>query len=130
MQPIVALEGPTERLAALALDAYALRHQAIAQNVANADSQNYQPLAVNFEEQLGPLRAAVAGNAPSPVIDSLAGAVRPFVEPQAAATPLTDASERLDDQMVQLVRNTLDYEAMLTTMARLGAITHAAISGG
>lgn len=34
------------------LDAYALRHKATAENIANVESQGYRPLRVNFEENL------------------------------------------------------------------------------
>ncbi|MFQ5751322.1 MAG: flagellar basal body rod protein FlgB [bacterium] len=34
------------------LDAYATRHKAIAENIANIDSQGYRPLKVSFEENL------------------------------------------------------------------------------
>ncbi|RMF62348.1 MAG: flagellar basal body rod protein FlgB [Calditrichaeota bacterium] len=34
------------------LDAYAARHKAIAENIANVDTKGYRPLKVNFEESL------------------------------------------------------------------------------
>ena len=34
------------------LDAYSTRHKAIAENIANIDSQGYRPLKVSFEENL------------------------------------------------------------------------------
>ncbi|MFQ5639703.1 MAG: flagellar basal body rod protein FlgB [bacterium] len=34
------------------LDAYSIRHQAIAENIANVDTPGYKPLKVSFEENL------------------------------------------------------------------------------
>jgi flagellar basal body rod protein FlgB len=126
---VVSIDGTTEKIARLALDAYELRHRTIAQNVANVDSLDYQPFEVNFEQQLSGLRAALAAGEPTGVVDALISSVHPFVTAQLPGDATADRSERLDDQMVQLVRNTIDYEAMLTSVIRLGALTHAAIVG-
>lgn len=128
-QPIIAIESTAERLARLTLDAYMLRQKVIAQNVANADSQDYQPLSVNFESQLSALRAALSAGAPDTQLEALAGAVHPYIERQATDGTAAGSAERLDDQMVDLVRNTLDYETVMTAMARLRALTHYAIAG-
>lgn len=34
------------------LDAYAMRHKAVAENIANVDTEGYRPRRVNFEENL------------------------------------------------------------------------------
>ena len=46
------LGGITSKLARLALDASLLRHQVIANNIANADTPGFAAKRVNFEEQL------------------------------------------------------------------------------
>ena len=52
-------EAITVEMAKLALDAASLRHQAIAHNIANANSPGFAPVRVSFEDQLGAVRAAL-----------------------------------------------------------------------
>ncbi|TAM10069.1 MAG: hypothetical protein EPN72_00510 [Nevskiaceae bacterium] len=127
--PVFAVDGATLRLANLALDAYAQRHRVISENIANIHADDFQPLSLNFEQQLGALRRAVKDGVPDTVIDRLVGQVHPYaVETQSAAQP-SRPSERLDDQMTALVFNTLNYESMLTAVGRMESIYRLAITG-
>ena len=106
-------------LVRLALDAASLRHQAIANNIANANSPLYTPLKVNFEEQLGFARDGLgAAGVPAHV--------KPFIEPEAGAAP----GVRLDMEMVKLAQNTIHYQSLLKALDKRGAILAAAISEG
>ena len=127
---VAAVSGTTQDLVHLALQAYELRHKVIAHNIANVDSQGFQPLRLNFEEQLGPLQQAVQSHASAAEIARLAAQVHPRIEPEAApAGALAEPGEKLDDQLVALTQNTLDYEALLTVVARYGALNRIAITG-
>jgi len=126
----MAISPVTQQLESMALRAYELRQRVIAHNIANVDSVGFQPLRVNFDEQLGPLRAAIRGEESATRIADLASQVQPSVETEAAtSSALTTPGENLDDQLVALTQNTLDYEAMLTVLSRLGGLTRLAITG-
>lgn len=46
------IDSPTSRILAKAMDGTAMRHTAIASNIANADTPGYKAMAVSFEEDL------------------------------------------------------------------------------
>ena len=122
---ILGIDKLTLALVTLALDAASMRHSAIANNIANAGSEDYQPQRVNFEEQLGALgTSSVARTAES----SLAG-VRPFVEPAPAADK-SGAAVMIDMEMVKLAQNTLLYRAILAGLGKKMAILSAVINEG
>ncbi len=127
---LIQISGVTQQLEHMALRAFELRQRVIAHNIANVDSVGFRPLRVNFEEQLGPLRAAIEAQDSPDRIAALAAQVRPEVETEdATATPFATPGENLDEQLVALTKNTLDYEAMLTVVSRLGGLRRLAISG-
>lgn len=102
------------------LDAASLRHQAIAQNVANVNTPNYRRLAVAFEDDLA--RALKAGSG--------AGAVRPHTVEAAGAAERADGnSVDVDLEMAQLAKNGLLYSAASQIMASRLATLRSAISG-
>ncbi len=109
---IDAMEGLGASMVKLALDAAALRHQAIAQNIANLHTPDYVPLGVSFESQLDALRRGQAPGAPQLVeqIDRAPGP-RP---------------EQADMEMVALSKNTIHYQALIkaigTQLAILSAV--------
>ena len=111
-------ESPAVTLVRLALDAASLRHQAIANNIANVHSPCYVPLKVNFEEQLAFARGGLDGTS--------AGAVKPFLEADTSGP----ARVALDLEMVKLAQNTVHYQALLKALDKRGAILGAAINEG
>src|SRR5213078_171 len=110
----------TTALLLKALDAASLRHQAIASNLANANSVNYRPLRVNFEEQLGFAKAALAGSANTLTAADVAG-VQPRLE-QEPAPKAGAAAVMLDMEMVKLSQNTLQYQALLKGLTHRGSL--------
>jgi flagellar basal-body rod protein FlgB len=110
-------------LAMLALDAGVLRHQAIANNLANVNSTGYVPLKVNFEEQLAFLQDVSTGRATSRT--ALAG-IRPFIEQDSAG----NASLMIDMEMVKLAQNTVHYQTLLKAVGRKLAILSLAVNEG
>lgn len=123
---ISAISGITRELAMVALDGLSLRHQAIASNIANRDTPGYSRLTVEFEAQLASILSAHDAG----VSD---GATRSNLNQAAGGLHLSPAAEpevRLDTEMGDLTRNTLQYQALLTALQRVGSMTHNAISGG
>jgi flagellar basal-body rod protein FlgB len=125
------MPGPSEVTPALllkALDAASLRHQAIASNIANANSVDYRPLSVNFEEQLGFARAALAAGHSTLTPGDVAG-VRATLEQGPAPAPGT-AAVLLDMEMVKLSQNTLQYQALLKGLTHRAGLVSIAINEG
>jgi flagellar basal-body rod protein FlgB len=117
------IQPATLALVQAALDAGTLRQVAYANNIANAGTPGYRPLAVRFEEQLGAVRDAIAGGSAS----SLAPADIP------AATMFADASAvapaGLDDQVARASENALHYQALTHALSQQYALLDLAMSG-
>ena len=118
----------TTALIMKALDAAALRHQVIAANIANANSVDYRPLRVNFEEQLGFARQAVARGANSLTAADVAS-LRPFVE-QERAPVAGNAAVMIDMEMVKLTQNVVQYQALLKGLTHRASLVSIAINEG
>jgi flagellar basal-body rod protein FlgB len=122
---ILGIDKLTLSLVTLALDAASMRHNTIANNIANAGSEGYQPQRVNFEEQLG---AAGAGSATRVSEATLAG-VRPFVEPAPVADK-SGTAVMIDMEMVKLAQNTLLYRSILTGLGKkMGILSYVLTEG-
>jgi flagellar basal-body rod protein FlgB len=121
-------EAITMALVVKALDAGTLRQQAIAGNIANANSINYRPLQVNFEQQLSFARQALARGANS-VTEADLASVRAFLEP-APAPIAGEAAVMIDQEMVKLAQNTVQYQALLKGLNHHVSILSTAINEG
>lgn len=113
---ISGLEGLGVSMVKVALDASALRHQAIAHNIANLHSQGYVPLGVSFEASLAAVRRGQAPVAPE-LVAQLDKAPGP--RPQDA-----------DMEMVALSQNTIHYQALIKGIGTQLAILGTAVGGG
>ena len=122
------LEAITTAALGLALDAASLRQQAIASNIANADSERYVPLRVNFEAQLEDARRALVSQGR---LDqhALAG-VQPRVETAALDGRGQPPKVMLDVEVAELTRNAVQYQALVKALSRHYAILSAAVSEG
>lgn len=120
-------EAVTVDLVRLALDAASLRHQAIANNIANVNTPGYAPARVNFEQQLGLVQAALRRDGQVPP-DLLTG-VRPFIE-RGPAPPEADGTAFLDTEIADLAQNTVQYQALLKALSKQFAIVGAAVMEG
>jgi flagellar basal-body rod protein FlgB len=110
---IEALNGAGMSMVKLALDAAALRHQAIAHNLANLNSEDYVPLGVKFDAQL-----AAAGRQVKPqLVQELDRGIGP--RPQD-----------VDTEMVKLAENTVHYQALMRGIGRQYAILRDVINEG
>jgi flagellar basal-body rod protein FlgB len=112
---IEAMQSAGAQIAKLSLDAAALRHQAIAQNIANLHSVDYVPLTVDFDAQLAAARRGQAAK-PALVEDAERG-----VGPRP---------QDVDREMLSLSQNTLHYQALIRGLTKHLAILNTAISEG
>ncbi|MDD3799227.1 MAG: hypothetical protein PHE36_08625 [Novosphingobium sp.] len=102
-----------------ALDGLAMRASAVAQNIANANSEGYRALRVNFEEQLR--QAAQSGP----------DAIR-AVDPEYVRT-VPETSEpalRLDLEMASASQTALRYAALIDVLNRQMQMNRLIVRGG
>jgi flagellar basal-body rod protein FlgB len=120
-------EGVTLGVLRLALDAASLRHQVVAHNIANANTQGYTPVRVNFEEQFDSLRGAL-GRSQS-VDPELLEHLRPVVEQDRNVNGQT-AQVALDLEVAKLAQNTVHYQALLRGVSKYLSIVGVAVTEG
>jgi flagellar basal-body rod protein FlgB len=125
---ITEISGATTEAVKLALDAAGLRHQAIANNIANANTADYVPVRVNFEEQLSSFRRLLDGS-DAEVKNSLQG-VKAFIEQEPAAAGHGSANVMLDMEVVKLSQNVVHYQTLLRALSKQMSIISAAVNEG
>jgi len=103
------INGSETALISAALDAATMRQQAIAQNIANANTPGYRKISVSFEQHIG------AETAPA----------RPVFTAAAEATPVA-----LDLEVAQLSETVLHHQALLKALNKHYALLATAISEG
>lgn len=119
-------ESITTAALSLALDVAALRHQAIASNLANVNAEGYAPLRVTFNSQFeSAQRSLVDGRKLSAA--SLAGAQ---AEVKTAGDATGVAPVRLDVEMAALAQNTTHYQVLLRGLSRHLSLLASAVSEG
>jgi flagellar basal-body rod protein FlgB len=102
---------PTIELVSLALDAALMRETAIANNIANSNSQGYRTMAVNFEEQLRGIHS----------LDELA-TVKPVYQQCEERAPL-------DEQIALNVQNMTHYRALIKGLNQKLSLMKLALQG-
>src|SRR5512147_1292254 len=105
-------------LIAKALDGLNQRYQFTAQNIANANTPDYQPVHVSFEDRLR--RASTQG------VDAIR-AVEPqlIVDAAHAAEPM-----RLDLELAAASQTAMRYRALITILGQQLALNRAVIAAG
>ncbi len=126
---ITDLGGVTAQMARLALDASVMRHQAIAQNIANANTPGYRPVRVNFEQQLSMMRTELLERSNDAVMSTQLKTVQPQFEHEQAGVQ-ADPRAMLDVEMVKLAQNVVHYQAILKGMSKYMAPISLAINDG
>ena len=120
------IDDSTVGMLSLALDAATMRQQAIAQNIANANTPGYQRLAVSFEARLAEARQS-AGDGRAPSLGELA-----HYRPQFITAPGSAAGDpvQLDIEVAGLSENTLQHQALLKALNRHMDLLSVAINEG
>jgi flagellar basal-body rod protein FlgB len=109
------------------LDAATLRHQAIALNIANANTENYAPVGVNFETQLANARRSL--NEYGVVSSNELDQIIPFIEPISGFDGKM-GKVRLDTEIANLAQNSVQYQALLRGLnSHFGLLISAASDG-
>lgn len=113
------MESISAVLIGKALDGLTVRQAAIAQNIANANSPNYRPIRVSFDEAL---RAAAPGG-----IDAVK-AVKPRVE--FAPRPAIASEMRLDLELAASAQTAMRYAALINILDGRAGMMRSVIAGG
>lgn len=122
------IDSNTTALLSLALDAAGMRQQAIAHNIANANTPGYRPLAVTFEERLVEARGALE-NGRKVSLSSLAN-VRPTIDFVQSGSALGDDKVSVDTEVAKLSETVLHHQVLLKALNRHFAILNSAVSEG
>ncbi len=115
------IDPATLQLVNRALDAGALRHQAIAQNIANTNVAGAHAMRVQFEELLGTVQADVAAGRSIKAED---------VPAPLLATDVTGHPIALDEEMAAMSSNSLQYQALLRAVGKQLGILSVAVQEG
>jgi flagellar basal-body rod protein FlgB len=110
-------------LLSLALDAALLRQQAIAQNIANANTPGYRPLSVRFDELLVQERQQLLQGGKLS-LTSLAAYTPQLVQSEEAAPVV------LDEQATQLAGNVFHHQVLLRAITKQFALMNLAANDG
>lgn len=115
---LISLGGLTSAVIGYALDGLSARHEAIAMNIANANSQGYRPREVSFERSLDEF---AQGRNP------VAAPPRISMEQASSSVALRNSVEM---QTVALNQNVLQYQALITGLDKYMATISTAINDG
>ena len=111
------MERISAALMTKALDCLNQRYLFTAQNIANANTQDYQPVHVEFEDALR--QAATRGTEN----------VR-RVEARAVVAPSSDGAMRLDLELASASQTALRYRALLEVLSQRAGLDRTVVSGG
>lgn len=108
------MSDTTVELVSLALDAALMQQTAIANNIANSNSVDYQTMEVNFEQQLN--EGQIIRNSED------LSSIRPFYQ-------LSEQHSSIDEQMALNVQNMTHYRALIKGLNQKLAIMKLALQG-
>ena len=120
----------TSSLVSKALDAASLRHAALAQNIANATTPGYQPLRVNFEEQLAMARNDLLARGNDTDARRALESIHAEVEPTTTADSNGFDKIKLDTEIAKMMQNAVYYQSLLAAMGSNGSILRMAVREG
>ncbi len=123
-------EAITRSALALALDAATLRHQVIANNIANANTEGFSARKVDFAAYLQEARQVPqeTGQLDAISLRSLAAgraAVELRLGPDGKPAPV-----RLDEEMADMAQNAVHYQALVRALSRQLSIVALAAADG
>ena len=113
----MSLVDPTQQLLEAAMRGSWLRETALTNNIANADTPNYQRQEVDFESTL---QTALDGGQSLPEVEFAAHAVPSDTGPNGAGVSIDQESARLSE-------NGLDYQALTDVVSTRNGIVRSAI---
>lgn len=123
--------GVTSALVGAALDAALLRHEIIANNIANVDTPGYRARRLNFEEQLrGFVQQGAMNGSDDLLLTERINWVKDIMNGNDAMIVTQNQTVELDREMVHLTENTLRYQALLQASSKRGELIRMAVKEG
>lgn len=127
---IEGIGGVTSALVGVALDAALLRHEVIANNIANVDTPGFQAKRLSFEEHLRGYVSRTAPDQHAALLHDKIDWVKHAMHDSDSLVRSTGESVELDREMVSLTENTLRYQALLRAAGKNGEIMKMAVREG
>jgi flagellar basal-body rod protein FlgB len=118
------LNSATSELVLRALDAGVMRHAVHAANIANASVEGYQPLRLEFSEQLAAARSALLSRDDAAAKRAVS-LLEPQVAPEGAGRPV-----QLDREVALMMENSVRYQALLGALGKGSSLIRLAIREG
>jgi flagellar basal-body rod protein FlgB len=114
----------------LALDVAALRHQTIANNIANANTEGFSPQRVGFDAYFKDARQQLneRGRLDLQTLDSMS-TTRPSIGPLLGAAGLP-VKVQLDVEVAEMAQNAVQYQALIKGLSRYMSVLSSAVSDG
>lgn len=122
--------GVTSQLVNLALDVSSLRQQVIAHNIANANTPGYQPQKVSFEHFLEQASVLTMDSPTEQQLTQHLESIERKLHNGDLIETVNADSISLDEQMVELTENVLQYKALLEARSKFGSLVKMAIKEG
>ena len=125
---MIELNPVTGKLVQMALDASQMRLDVIANNIANANTPEYKAMGISFEQRLTTHKAALLDKNN----DATNIAVLEQNKPEAVAIYDSDGIGKtvlIDQQLMELSKSVLHYQALLDANSKRGSIIKMAITG-
>lgn len=121
------LGSATHELVKLALSAASLKQHMIAGNIANANTQGYHPVQLDFRQILEQASISAENLSQDKVLKEKLTTVNVLLK-DGSGMIQTTGPVALDQEMTQMAQNLVLYHTLLTGLGRLGEITKMAIS--
>ncbi|ODB85642.1 flagellar basal-body rod protein FlgB [Candidatus Thiodiazotropha endoloripes] len=122
--------GVTSQLVNLALDVASLRQQVIAHNIANANTSGYQPQKVSFENILEQASVLTMDSPTERQLTEQLKSIERKLHNGDLIEDINTNSISLDEQMVELTENVIQYKALLEARSKFGSLVKMAINEG
>lgn len=122
--------GVTSSLVSLALDAAMQRHQLIAHNIANANTENFSAKRLSFEAYLTQFALMAADKGEDALLKREISALKSMLESGESIVETGAESVELDREMTQLAENVIRYRAILAANDKRGELIAMAVRGG
>ena len=118
--------GITSQLVKAALDVASLRHEVIANNIANANTQDFSPKKVGFEEYLKEASLGIGDQQINIERTDIQQILQNVMDGNTVET--SGDKVELDMEMTKLSENVIKYKALLEGLSKRGDIIKMAIS--
>lgn len=127
---ITELSSTTADLIKTVLNISMLRHQVIADNIANHNTPGHVAKKVDFESILASELEQSGALKDDEKVSALLESVEAQISERENELGLVSSEKALDIEMTEMAKNTLKYEALIRGLSKLSSLKSMAISGG